>query len=179
MLAKKKSNYNKSFKILIVTKPNQFSEGIFMFRLNCRLQDFRDPYVKCRSILASYSSHNCPVCQTSITWFQIFKCIWMENNSDCNSMGFLKKIYVRLGKHQFAQIQAYFLLWTLYQVPPQNNKQKNCYFSIRISEVKRKALQNHYCWFCMEGIHKFWERIIINQILHGLTSIPDFQKKKK
>lgn len=31
----------------------------------------------------------------------------------------------------------------------------------------------------MEGIHKFWERIIIKQILHGLTSIPEYKKKKK
>lgn len=126
-----------------MTKHNQFPEGIFMFRMNCKLQDFRDPYVKRRSILATYSSHNCPICQTPITWCQIFKCVWMENNGDCNSMGFLKKIYVRRGKHQFAQIQASFSLRTLYQAPPQNNKQKNCYFSIGISEVKREGL-----WLC-------------------------------
>lgn len=73
--------------------------------------------------------------------------------------------------------KACFSLWTLYQAPPQNSKQKNCYFSIRISEVKREALQNLYCWFCMEGIHKFSHWIIIKQILHGLTSSPDYQKQ--
>lgn len=104
-----------------MTKHNQFSEGIFMFRLNCRFQDFRGPYVKCRSILASYSSHNCPVCQTPINWMQIFKCVWtVENNGDRNSMGFLKKIHVRLGKHGFAQS----MLFTVNPVPRSSSKQQ-------------------------------------------------------
>lgn len=74
-------------------------------------------------------------------------------------------------------------LFTTNPVPSSSSKQQAKELLLLNQNFRNKkrrsvALQNHYCWFCMEGIHKFWERIIIKQILHGLTSIPDYKKKK-